>query len=143
MGSAWIGAIVRRFLLVFALVGIFFSVSAQDDDYCGDPSKKARKYFEQAEKMRFYGNDAYFLLKKALDEDEEFAEAYLELGNINYKRYKNAMQSRGYADKSSVNFERKFTEYYANAHPFLCLRASAPADKAGQLPSRLRLQNLY
>jgi len=105
------------YISLIAVLGVFIYLpaSAQDDEFCGSPPKKARKYFAEAEKVGFRGDDAYYLLKKALIEDEEFAEAYLELGHINYRKFKSSIQSRGNLAKISINYENRFIEYYLQA----------------------------
>ena len=91
---------------------VFPLLTEAQEKYCNKPSKQARKYYEQAEAIGFIGDRAHFLLKKAVNEDEEFAEAYLRIGEINHKKYYTSNQLRGSSSKASVNFERRMIEYY-------------------------------
>lgn len=112
--KVWWNVVFKFFcscLLISVLINLPFSAYTQED-YCNKPSKQAKKYYQQAEKLRFKGNDAYFFLKKAISEDEEFAEAYLRLGEINHKKYYTSSQLRGSSSKASVNFERRMIDYY-------------------------------
>ena len=112
--NVWRNAIFEFFLTCFLLSAftvIPFKTRGQED-YCNKPAKQARKYYEQAEAIGFKGDQGYFLLKKAISEDEEFAEAYLRLGEINHKKYYTSNQLRGSSSKASVNYEKRMIDYY-------------------------------
>lgn len=97
-------------LLLFAsLFTCGFSIQAQTD-YCSKPNKKARQLYESAERFGFRGKEAYFNLRKAIEIDEEFAEAYLRLGEINQDLFKK--DSRGPNSKSARNYENRMVEYF-------------------------------
>ncbi|MEQ8324501.1 MAG: OmpA family protein [Vicingaceae bacterium] len=108
MRSRWVSALLTMAWLMLLCLGN--PLSAQNE--CEKASKQAKKYFEQAEKLNFKGDQSYFLLKKAIAEDPEFAEAYLRLGEMNQQKLLNANQLRGRNSKSSVNFEKRMVDYY-------------------------------
>lgn len=89
--------------------------SIAQEDYCNKVDKKARKYFEEARQKGFRGDESYFLLKKAVSEDPEFAEAYLMLGEINQKKYQSMKQFRPSDNKEVRNLEQRMIEYFIEA----------------------------
>ena len=99
------------FLIVFSFT---LPLSSQND-YCNKVNKKARKYYEEAERIGFKGDKAYFNLRKAIEEDEEFAEPYVRLGEINQDKYNSSVQFRGSDSKATVNFENRMVDYFQMA----------------------------
>lgn len=93
----------------------FFTIRAlpgfSQTEYCNEPKKKAKKYYELAESQGFKGKEAYFNLRKAIEEDETFSEAYLRLGEINQDLYLQKYRSAG-EQKSAESFENRMVEYF-------------------------------
>ena len=109
---------LRRLLFLTAFLPVFL-ISAPEllaqGDYCNKVHKHARKNYEEAERLGFRGDKSYFYLRKAIESDEEFAEAYLRLGEINEDKYLHSIGNRGSDHKTSVNYEKRMIEYYQRA----------------------------
>lgn len=102
---------------ILEIKGIFlaglcvFSVGLNaQTEYCNKVKKKAKQYYEQAERYGFKGKESYFNLRKAIEEDDSFAEAYARLGEINQDKYNS--QFHGPENKSAGNFENRMVEYF-------------------------------
>lgn len=93
----------------------FFTIPAlpgySQTEYCNEPKKKAKKYYEIAESQGFKGKESYFNLRKAIEEDENFSEAFLRLGEINRDLYLQKSRSAG-EQKSAENYENRMVEYF-------------------------------
>ncbi len=86
------------------------TIRAQDE-FCNKPKKKALKYWKEANKNRHSSKENFYLVK-AVQEDEDFAEAYLRLGDLKMKELKNdpPIQPKAYE-----NLENRMIEYYTKA----------------------------
>lgn len=103
-------AICTAFLAFFTLPALS---GFSQTEYCNQPKKKAKKYYELAESKAFRGEDSYFNLRKAIEEDETFSEAYLRLAEINQDLY--LKNTRGPDGKSAQNYENRMVEYFQMA----------------------------
>lgn len=102
---------LSRSLLLWICCWMPVLALAQDDYPCDQPNKKARKYYEAAEKLRFKGDDAYINLRKSIEEDPEFGAAYSELAWWNYSKYK-AGSGHLRVTKGSANFGNRALKYW-------------------------------
>ena len=100
---------------IFPFIILHTLVAPAQGDYCMKGNKQARKYYEEAVRYGFKGDKSYFLLRKAIQEDEEFAEAYVRLGEINQDKYRSSNEYRGKDSKSTVNFENRMVDYFNSA----------------------------
>ena len=109
MTVVWPGRSILFLLAVFTLTS-----GIAQTDYCVKPKKKARKYYEAAERVGFRGEKSYVSLRKAVMEDEEFADAYLQLAYWNERQYKNlgGYQSVG---KGAANHRNRMIDYFEKA----------------------------
>lgn len=85
------------------------------EEFCNEPSKKALKLYRKAEALNFKGDETYFLLKECIAEDENFAEAFAMLGEINHDKYRFNLDRSGSDSKGSLNYEKRMVEYYGLA----------------------------
>lgn len=107
-----------KVIIVFFII-ITFSEILLSQNECPEPEKKAKKFFEEAQKSynNYNPSLAYKYLLMAIKEDPQFAKAYLILADVNAQNYRNSNNAN-----QVLNYKNKAIEYYkksADACPSL------------------------
>src|SRR6056297_2852949 len=80
-------------VMIFAFAALYASAQSFNDDGCGSTDdRRAQKYFEKAMET-YYDNreETRQNLIRAVQEDEDFANAYYVLADLAYRKSKNSM----------------------------------------------------
>lgn len=79
--------LVTRSCALLAMLFIFSTCVAQEDEGCSKPNKKAQKFYGKAQQINFKGDESYRNLIEAIKLQEDYAEALSILAYINNKKF--------------------------------------------------------
>lgn len=103
---------MKKTCLINFLIIIAFFKSYTQELGCPKPEKKAKKLFEQAHEAynKYNPQLAYKLLLQAVQEDSNYAKAYLILADVNIQKYKEAKSGN-----TALQYKNRAIKYYCKA----------------------------